>query len=270
MSENFRLNNGLEFPKIGFGTYKADFNSIVNAIENGARYLDTASFYDTEKLIAQAVKATGIKRGEFFIASKIWKTEMGYENTIKAFNRTLENLETDYLDVYMIHWPVSDILNLSTWQAMEDLYSQGKIRALGLSNFLPYHAETLLSKCKIVPSVAQFEFHPGHTQTFALNYYREDNILVQAWSPLARGRVFDDKLIRELSDKYNKTQAQICIRFCIQEGVMPLPRASTVERVKEMFECLEFEIEEYDMLRIENMPPIGWGGEHPDRERVKI
>ena len=141
MSENFRLNNGLEFPKIGFGTYKAEFNSIVNAIENGARYFDTASFYDTEKLIAQAVKATGIKRGEFFIASKIWKTEMGYENTIKAFNRTLENLETDYLDVYMIHWPVSDILNLSTWQAMEDLYSQGKIRALGLSNFLPYHAE---------------------------------------------------------------------------------------------------------------------------------
>ena len=268
--KNFELNNGLKIPALGFGTYKAEFNSIVNALENGAEYLDTASFYNTENLIAQALKATGIDRKKIFIASKIWKSEMGYENSIKAFNRTLENLETDYLDIYMIHWPsMNPEINLETWSAMEELFSKGKIKALGLSNFLPYHAETIMKNCKIMPSVAQLEFHPGHTQTFALNYYREKNILMQAWSPLARARIFDDELICELSEKYHKTKAQICIRFCIQENVMPLPRASSVERIRENFECFEFEIDDYDISRIENMPPMGWGGEHPDRTKLK-
>ena len=265
------MNKFPEFPALGFGTYKTDTKSIINAIElspSGKKYLDTASFYETENFIAEAIKATGIKRDEILIASKIWKTEMGYENALKAFEKTLENLQTDYLDVYMIHWPsLNAELNLETWRAMEELYSQGKVRALGLSNFLPYHAEPIMKNCKVKPSVSQLEFHPGHTQTFALNYYREKNILVQAWSPIARKRVFDDELICELSEKYHRTKAQICIRFCIQENVMPLPRASSVERTRENLECLEFEISDYDISRLENMPPLGWGGEHPDRQR---
>ena len=265
------LNNGLKLPAIGFGTYKADVNSITLAMKSGFEYFDTASFYGNEECIAEAMKAAGIKREQIFIASKLWKDEMGYENVKAAFARTLERLETNYLDAYFIHWPnMNPEINLETWRAMEELYSQGKIKALGVSNFLPYHADVIVKNCKVMPALAQLEFHPGHTQTFALNYYREHKILLQAWSPLARGRIFDDELIISLAEKYNVSKSQICIRFCIQEGVMPLVKASSVERIRENFACFDFEIEPEDISRIENMPPLGWGGEHPDRARVKL
>ena len=179
--------------------------------------------------------------------------------------------------MYLIHWPRPDLmrqdwkeLDRETWRAMEELYHQGKIRALGLSNFLPHHAENIVACCEVKTSVAQLEFHPGYTQTFALNYYRAKNIQVQAWSPTARGRILDDVLIRELAAKYRVSAVQLCLRFCVQEGVMPLPKASSLERLRENLECLNFELSAEDMMRMENMPPIGWGGEHPDRERVKI
>ena len=273
----FTLNNGLKIPAIGFGTYKAGLDSIIKALEEGYRYFDTASYYGNEGDISRALIRTGIKREEIFIASKIWKSDMGYENTLRAFSETLKNLGSEYADVIMIHWPRPNLndeewkaLDLETWRAMEYLYSQGKIKALGLSNFLPYHAENIFSRCEVMPSVAQFEFHPGHTQAFALEYYRRKGIQVQAWSPIGRGRVLDDVLIRELSGKYHVTPAQVCIRFCIQEGVMPLPKASSPERMRENLACMDFVIDDEDMSRIENMPPLGWSGEHPDRERVKI
>ncbi|MBQ3456312.1 MAG: aldo/keto reductase, partial [Synergistaceae bacterium] len=260
-----------------FGTYKAGLDSIIKALEEGYRYFDTASYYGNEGDISLALIRTGIKREEVFIASKIWKSDMGYENTLKAFSQTLENLGSEYADVIMIHWPRPNLndeewkaLDLETWRAMEYLYSKGKIKALGLSNFLPYHAENIFSRCEVMPSVAQFEFHPGHTQAFALEYYRRKGIQVQAWSPMGRGRVLDDVLIRELAGKYHVTPAQICVRFCIQEGVMPLPKASSPERMRENLACMDFVIDDEDMSRIENMPPLGWSGEHPDRERVKI
>ena len=273
----FTLNNGLIIPAIGFGTYKVELESIVKALEVGYRYFDTASYYGNEGDISKALRRSGIKREEILIASKIWRSEMGYDGVMKSFSRTLENLESDYVDVLMIHWPRPNLelkewkeLDIETWQAMEELHSNGNVRALGLSNFLPYHAENILSKCKNMPSAAQLEFHVGHTQTFALEYYREKGIQIQAWSPIGRGRVLDDELVQELSKKYEVTPAQVCIRFCLQEGVMPLPKASSQERMRENLECLNFEIDDEDMMRLENMPPIGWGGEHPDRERVKI
>lgn len=267
--KTFKLNDGTIFPAVGFGTYKVNPESICMAIEAGYRYFDTASFYGTEGMIADAIERSGMKRENFFIASKLWKTDMGYENAIKAFNLTLENLRTDYLDVFMIHWPDKK-LNLETWYAMEELYSQGKIKALGLSNFLPYHTEEIIKHCHVKPLVAQLEFHPGHTQTFALNYYREKNILLQAWSPAARGRVLDDVLILELAEKYHVSKVQICLAFCLHENVMPLPKSSSPERMKENLESMNITIDPEDISRIENMPPKGWGGEHPDRERVKI
>ena len=272
-----KLNNGLTIPAIGFVTYKAKLDSLTQALNAGYKYLDTASYYGNERDISTALEQTGIKREEVFIASKIWRSDMGYDSTIKSFYRTLENLRTDYLDVLMIHWPRPNLefqewkaLDLETWLAIEDLHSKGKIRALGISNFLPYHSENILSHCRVRPSVAQLEFHAGHTQTFALEYYRREGIQVQAWSPIGRGRILNDELIVELAGKYHVTPAQVCIRFCIQEGVMPLPKASTPERLRENLECLDFEIDDEDISRIENMPPVGWSGEHPDRERVKI
>ena len=271
------LNNGLIIPAIGFGTYKAGLDSLIHALKEGYRYLDTASYYGNERDIPLALERTGIKREEVFIASKIWKSDLGYDSTMKSFSQTLENLGTDYVDVLMIHWPRPNLdckdwkaLDIETWRAMEDLYLQGKIHALGLSNFLPYHAENILTHCRVRPSVAQLEFHPGHTQAFALEYYRRKGIQVQAWSPIGRGRVLEDELIRELAGKYHVTPAQVCLRFCVQEGVMPLPKASTPERMRENLECMNFVIDDEDILRLENMPPVGWSGEHPDRERVRF
>lgn len=272
----FTLNNGIEIPAIGFGTYKASEDAIESAIIEGYRYFDTASFYGNENVIALAVERSGLKREELLIASKIWKSDMGYDRTMKAFQKSLENLRTDYLDVLMIHWPRPDLeledwkaLDVETWRAMEELYSQKKVRALGLSNFLPYHAENILKNCEVPPTIAQLEFHVGHTQTFALEYYRKKGIQLQAWSPIGRGRMIDDELIVELAGKYHVTPVQVCLKFCVQERVMPLPKASSRERMRENLECLNFMIDDEDMMRLENVPPMGWGGEHPDRLRVK-
>ena len=273
----FTLNNGLKIPAVGFGTYKASQESMELAIEAGYRYFDTAAFYGNEGMLGAALRKSGIPREEFMIASKLWKADLGYRSTIDALNRTLDNLGSDYVDVYLIHWPRPDLvcedwreLDCETWHAMEELYSAGKIRALGLSNFLPYHAENIIKNCEVMPSVAQLEFHPGYTQTFALNYYREKGIQVQAWSPSARGRVLNDVLIQELAAKYGVSGVKICLAFCVNEGVMPLPKASSRERLLENLDSANLVLEPEDIMRLENMPPIGWGGEHPDRERVKI
>ena len=273
----FTLNNGLQIPAVGFGTYKATQESIELAIEAGYRYFDTASFYGNEGILGETIHRSGIPREKFMIASKLWKADLGYRSTLEALNRTLENLRSDYIDVYMIHWPRPDLvredwkeLDSETWHAMEELYSAGKIRALGLSNFLPYHAENILSCCEVMPSVAQIEFHAGYMQPFALEYYRARKIQVQAWSPSARGRVNNDVLIQELSAKYGVSPVKICLSFCVNEGVMPLPKASSPERLRENLDSANLVLEREDIMRLENMPPLGWSGEHPDRERVKI
>ena len=274
---HFTLNNALQIPAIGFGTYKASRDAMSLAIDAGYRYFDTAAFYGNEHDLGRAVAQSGIPREDFFIASKVWKTDMGYKAAHESFSRTLENLGTDYVDVFLIHWPRPDIesknwreLDLETWRAMEELHSQGKIRALGLSNFLPYHAENIINNSRVFPAVAQIEFHAGHTQAFALNYYREKNILVQAWSPIGRGRVLNDELITELAAKYGISPVQVCLAFCLSEGVMPLPKASSTERLRENLHAVNITLEREDIMRLENMPPIGWSGEHPDRARVKI
>ncbi|MBQ7217677.1 MAG: aldo/keto reductase [Synergistaceae bacterium] len=274
---HFTLNNGLQIPAIGFGTYKASQEAMTLAVQAGYKYFDTASFYGNESVLGRVLSQSKIPRNEFFIASKVWKTDLGCEAAINSLNRTLENLGTDYVDIYLIHWPRPDLdredwreLDIETWRAMETLHKQGKIRALGLSNFLPYHAENIINHCEIMPSVAQLEFHAGHTQTFALNYYRSQNILLQAWSPIGRGRVLNDVLITELAEKYQISPVQVCLAFCLHENVMPLPKASSPERLRENLDAVNISLEREDIMRLENMPPLGWSGEHPDRVRVQI
>lgn len=274
----YTLNNGVQIPCVAYGTYKAaegkTADTIREAIEAGYRYFDTASFYGTEPYLADAIRKSGISRKEFFIASKVWKTEMGYEGTKAAFQETLERLETDYLDLYLIHWPLPEAgykdwktLDLETWRAMEELYRQGKIRAIGLSNFLPHHIENILQHSEVAPMVDQLEFHPGYTQEAAVRYCREHDICVQAWSPIGRGRVLEDSLITELARKYQVSAAQICLRFAVQEKVIPLPKSSSRKRMEENQDLFSFEISGEDMYRIKTMPQTGWSGEHPDRER---
>lgn len=279
INDCYTLNNGVQIPCIAFGTYKAAENQspdiIRMAIKAGYRYFDTASFYETECCLGEAMQSSGLPREDFFIASKAWKTEMGYAEVKAAFQRTLENLKTDYLDLYLIHWPLPNpdctdwkSLDIETWKAMEELYQEGKIRAIGLSNFLPHHIENLLQNCSVLPTVNQIEFHPGHTQDAAVRYCKEHNILVQAWSPIGRTRILKDPLILELAEKYQASPAQICLCFALQQDIIPLPKSSSMERMKENQDLFSFEISQEDIYRLMTMPPIGWSGEHPDRARI--
>lgn len=281
INDCYTLSNGVEIPCIGFGTYKAaekDNADIIRmAIDAGYRYFDTASFYGTESFVAKAIESSGIKREKFFLTSKVWKDEMGYEATQKALERTLWNLKTDYLDLYLIHWPLPTPdskdwkeLDIATWKAMEELYKEGKVRAIGLSNFLPHHIMNIQKNCEVEPMVNQIEFHPGYTQEAVLRFCRENDILVQAWSPLGRQRVLKDALVAELAEKYQVSSARLCLRFALQKGVIPLPKASAMERMKENQDIFSFNIEETDMYRLETMPQTGWSGEHPDRVRMVL
>lgn len=276
INDCYTLSNGVKIPCVGYGTYvesdaEKNVEVIGQAIRAGYRLLDTASFYGTETYLAEALKKCGIPREEFFITSKVWKTEMGYEKTKEAFARTLDNLQTDYLDMYLIHWPVPGDdccnwkhLDVQTWRAMEELYEEGKIRAIGVSNFLPHHIDNLLENGRIDPMVNQLEIHPGYVQAATLHYCREHDIRVQAWSPLGRRRVLENPLILELARKYETSAAQICLRFAFQEEVIPLPKASSMDRMKQNQDIFSFEISREDMFRLETMPQTGWSGQHPD------
>ena len=275
----YELNNGVKIPCIGFGTYRATdgcgAEGIKEAIKAGYRYFDTAAFYENEEEIAGAIRQTGIDRKELFLASKVWKTDLGYENVKKAFAESLERLQTEYLDLYLIHWPLPEAgyadwksLDIDSWKAMEELYQAGKIRAIGLSNFLPHHIENLLCNTEIRPAVNQIEFHPGHTQEITVDYCKKHGILVQAWSPLGRKRVLEHPLLLELAEKYKVSTAQICIRYAVQRGIVPLPKASSIKRMRENQDVFDFEISIEDMYRIGAMQPAGWSGEHPDFEQV--
>lgn len=279
MNKTYTMNNGVQIPAVGFGTYKAadgkSADVIKKAIGSGYRYFDTASFYGTEPYLAEAIRQSGLPRKDFFIASKLWKSEMGYENAREAFRRALENLDTDYLDLYLIHWPMPEPgyenwkeLDKETWRALEELYAEGKIRAIGLSNFLPHHMENILAGCTVRPAVDQIEYHPGYSQEAAVQYCKEKGILVQAWSPIGRGRVLEDPLVCELAAKYQVSPAQICLKFAVQRGIIPLPKSSSPERMKQNMDLFSFEMDQEDIWRLATMPQSGWSGEHPDQERV--
>ena len=278
--DGFTLINGVQLPAGAFGTYKAadgkSADVISLAIGAGYRYFDTASFYGTEEYLAEAIGRSGIPRNELFITSKLWKEEMGYKNAKEAFERSLQRLKTDYLDLYLIHWPLPypgctdwRELDAETWRALEELYREGKVRAIGLSNFLPHHIENILEHCEIPPMVDQIEYHPGYSQEAAVKYCQEKEILVQAWSPLGRTRVLQDPLILSMAEKYGVSPAKICLAFAVQRGVQPLPKASSQERMKENLDLCSFEMEQEDIWRLATMPQTGWSGEHPDRERVR-
>ena len=207
--DTYTLNNGVKIPCVAYGTYKAkDENGadiISAAVEEGYRYFDTASYYETEEYVAEAIRRSGFPREDFFIATKLWKEQMGYEAALEAFEKSLKCLNTDYIDLYLIHWPkpTPDYkdwkqLDLDTWRALEMLYKEGKVRAIGVSNFLPHHLDNILKHCEIKPMVDQIEYHAGYTQEATVQYCKQHDILVQAWSPISRGRIFHDVTLVEL------------------------------------------------------------------------
>lgn len=240
--EKFTLSNGVEVPAVGFGTYltgEKDDGTVAAALEAGYRHFDTASFYGTEQALGDALKAAGVPREELFLTSKLWKDEMGYENALAAFERSLQKLGTDYLDLYLIHWPRTDDLTAEwrqldrdTWRALEELYRAGRVRAIGVSNFLPHHLRSLMETAEIMPMVNQIEFHPGYPQTWNVAFCKAHGILPEAWSPLGRTRVLQDERLAGIAAKYGKSVAQLCIRFALQRGVVPLPKSSSPARMQ--------------------------------------
>ena len=281
MRHTFTLANGVEIPAVGFGTYKAaadnDEAIISEAIRQGNRHLDTTAFYFIEEAVGKAVRESGIPREEFFLTSKVWRDRLGYDSTLREFEESCKKLDTDYLDLYLIHWPRPDDLtaewkdlDVETWKALEDLYKSKKVRAIGVSNFLPHHLNNLLERTRIIPMVNQLEFHPGYMQKAAVDFSQRLGIQVEAWSPIGRARVLEEPLLQELAEKYQVSVAQLCIRFALQCGVLPLPKSSSGERMRQNLDVFGFNIEDDDMHQLMTLPQIGWSGEHPDRERVKL
>ena len=269
--KGFVLENGVELPFLGFGTYLVKEESILlDALQVGYRHLDTARRYENEKEVGRAVKNSGIPRREIFLTSKLWKTELGYDKTMKSFDATLKDLGVNYLDLFLIHWPMpypgADWKPLVTesWKALEQLYEEGAVRAIGVCNFLPQHLLHLMKNANTMPMVNQLEFHPGYTQHATTAFCMNHGIQTEAWSPLGRGKLLDNPLILELAKKYGKSPAQICLRFCLQNNVLPLPKSSAPERMKANLDIFDFDLELEDVYRLMTMPQTGWSGIHPE------
>lgn len=270
------LNNGYTIPEIGFGTWKitdkeAAVQSVKEALAAGYRHIDTAAAYENETEVGQAIMESGIKREDLFITSKLWNSERGYESTLEAFEKTLERLGLDYLDLYLIHWPASvhqfenwETINVETWRAMIRLYREGRIRAIGVSNFLPHHLSALM-EMEVTPMVNQIEFHPGMTQPETVKYCRENRILVEAWSPLGNGQLLQSEQIKSMAEKYKKSPAQICLRFVLQQGVLPLAKSVQASRIRENLNLYDFRIDEEDMKTLTDMDNVAYSGSHPDK-----
>lgn len=276
MKHEFELNNGVMIPAIGFGTYKlpddeTTVDAVKYAIKAGYRHVDGAAVYANEKAVGRGLRESGVAREELFVTSKVWNTDRGYDYTLRAFDRSLADLGLDYLDLYLIHWPASASqfpdwrdINLQTWHALERLYSEGRVRAIGVSNFMPHHLRPLLDEAEIVPVVNQIEYHPGFTQPECVDFCTERGIRIEAWSPLGRGRVFDNPLLNEIAARYGKTVPQICLRWELQHGIIVLPKSATPERITANLDLWDFTLSDEDMAAIDFMSPCGASGLDPD------
>ena len=269
--KGFVLENGTELPFLGFGTWLVKEEKIIlDALASGYRHIDTARRYENEKMVGNALQQCGIPRRELFLTSKVWKTDLGYDKTMASFEASLKDLQVQYLDLFLIHWPLpfpgADWKPLVTesWKALERLYDEGVVRAIGVCNFLPQHLLHVLKTANTAPMIDQFEFHPGYPQYETLQFCQSRGIQAEAWSPLGRGRLLEDPLVLELAKKYGKSPAQICLRFCLQNNVLPLPKSSAPERMKANLDIFDFEIEQEDIYRLLTMPQTGWSGLHPE------
>ncbi|MFX1280877.1 MAG: aldo/keto reductase [Promethearchaeota archaeon] len=250
------LHNGVYMPIFGLGTWalkgKDAYNAILWALEIGYRLIDTASFYGNEKEIGNALKVTKVPRDEIFITTKVWNNEQGYGNTLKAFGRSLERLKLKYIDLYLIHWPISGLRN-ETWRALESLYEDEKVRAIGVCNFTIRHLNELLETSSLLPTVNQIEFSPFLYQKELMDYCFDKKITVEAFCPLTRGRKFNEKTLREISQKYTKTPAQILIRWGLQHNIVEIPKSGNKNHLVENVDVFNFNLDEADMNELDSL-----------------
>ncbi|MGB5498853.1 MAG: aldo/keto reductase [Maribacter sp.] len=264
----FELHNGVKMPYFGLGVYLSEdgqevINAVKWAIEAGYRHIDTASTYNNEEGVGEGLMQSGINREEVFVVSKVWNSDQGYDSTLKAFNDSLELLKLDYLDLYLIHWPVKGEYK-DTWRALEYLYKEKKVRAIGVSNFLKHHLEDLLKSAEIVPMVNQMEFHPYLVQQDLVDYCNAHQIQYEAWSPMMQGRIFDLNSIKKIGLKYAKSPAQVVLRWDLQKGVITIPKSAKKERIIDNANLFDFELSDEDIVFMDSLEKGQRFGPDPD------
>jgi len=255
-------------PWLGLGVHRAGAGTEVMAaikcaLQTSYRSIDTATYYQNEHCVGKAIIESGIPREDIFLTTKVWNSDQGYHSTIRVFEQSLEKLQTNYLDLYLIHWPQSE-LTLESWKAMEELYLKGQIRAIGVCNFLIRHLQSLMNQTTIKPMVNQFEFHPELVQPELLQFCKENQIQPEAWRPIMKGRVNELPLLQELSGKYQKSPVQIVLRWDIQKGVVTIPKSITPERIIHNADIFDFELSADDMFKIDCLDKHARMGEDPD------
>ena len=273
MNNVIRLNNGIEMPKLGLGVFRVEdsaelINAVKFAIKNGYRSIDGAAIYGNEEAmgegIRQGIKEAGITREDLFITSKVWNADLGYESAIAAYETSLQKIGVDYLDLYLIHWPVEGKYK-EAWRALEYLYQQGRVKAVGVSNFQIHHLEDLLKDANIKPVINQIELHPYLSQTKVREFCEENNIQVEAWSPLmARNGLLEDETLKEIAKKYNKTTAQVVLRWDLQSHVITIPKSTNEGRLLQNIDIFDFELSKEDMELIDSLNKDFRVGPDPD------
>lgn len=256
--QNVRLNNGVEIPILGFGVFQVTDlaeceRSVLDAIETGYRLIDTAASYGNEEAVGRAVKTSGVSREDLFITTKLWIQSDGYEGTKKAFANSLKRLGLEYVDLYLMHQPMGDVYG--EWRAMEELYKEGKARAIGVCNFHPDRLMDLMVHNEIVPTVNQIETHPFHQQMETQQFLQDNNVQIQSWGPFAEGKnnIFHNELLASIGKKYNKTIAQVILRWLTQRGVVAIPKTVRKARMEENFNIFDFELSAEDMEAIKTL-----------------
>src|SRR5690625_4811382 len=273
------LNDGHHHPAIGFGTYQGigeeGIKAVTKAIEIGYRLIDTAAVYRNEEEVGEGIRRSGISREEIIITSKLARTKLGATHVKKELEKSLNRLQVEYLDLYLIHWPANAInfenwaeINIDTWKAMEEAQQEGKIRSIGVSNFWQEHLDPILENCEIIPSVNQIEFHPGYRQAEVVQYCSDKGILIEGWSPLAKGQALKNGTIRRMAKKYGKTEAQVCLRWAIEQNIVPIPKSVNPERITENFQVFDFQLSGEDVHALNQMPQMGFSGELPNDWRI--
>jgi len=266
------LNNGVKMPWFGLGVFKVEegpelVNAVKTAIKHGYRSIDTAAIYGNEEGVGegirQGLKEARIKREELFVTSKVWNADLGYESTIKAFELSLKKLGLEYLDLYLIHWPVAGKYK-EAWRALEQLYKEGRIKAIGVSNFQIHHLQDLMQGAEIKPMINQVEFHPRLTQKELRAFCKEQGIQVEAWSPLMQGQLLDHPVLKEIADRHKKSIAQVILRWDLQHGVVTIPKSTKEQRIKDNANIFDFELTAEDMQLIDAMNENLRVGPDPD------
>ncbi|MFC6651066.1 aldo/keto reductase [Paenibacillus rhizoplanae] len=264
-----KLANGVEMPWFGLGVFKVQegqevIDSVKAAIKAGYRSIDTASVYGNEEGVGQAIRESGVAREELFITTKVWNTEQGYDSTLAAFDQSLSKLGLDYADLYLVHWPIRAKYK-DTWRALEKLYADGKVRAIGVSNFQIDHLEDLLADAAVKPMVNQVELHPLLNQLELREYCKAQGIQIEAWAPLAQGHLLDNEVLADIAARHNKTLPQVILRWDLQNGIVTIPKSVKEERIIANADIFDFELSEGEISRINGLNRDQRFGSHPDR-----